>query len=88
MSIASRVVPAMSETITTSLLANAFNKLDFPAFGFPIITILKPSLNLSPILSLWRCFLISLLSLNTVLLIFIIVSSGISSSGKSIYASK
>ena len=41
-SIASRVVPAISETITAFLLARVFIRLDFPAFVAPAITILKP----------------------------------------------
>ena len=40
----SLVVPAISETIATSLLDKLFNKLDLPAFVGPIIAILKPSL--------------------------------------------
>ena len=38
----SLVVPATSETITTSLLDRLFNKLDLPALVGPTIAILKP----------------------------------------------
>ncbi len=41
--IASRVVPGISETIATSSPANAFSKVDLPAFGLPKITNSKPS---------------------------------------------
>ena len=42
-SITSRVVPAISETMATSLFDKLFNKLDFPALVGPTIAILNPS---------------------------------------------
>ena len=47
-SMASRVVPASSETIATSLFANKLIKLDLPTLGSPIIAILKPFFKISP----------------------------------------
>ena len=44
----SLVVPAISETIATSLFDKLFNKLDLPALVGPIIAILKPSRIISP----------------------------------------
>ncbi len=58
-SITSRVVPAISETIATSLFAKAFNKLDLPTFGAPVKAIRKPSRIRSPILLSDKCSLIS-----------------------------
>ena len=49
-SIASRVVPATSDTIATSRFAKRLIKLDLPTFGSPIIAILKPSRKISPLL--------------------------------------
>ena len=43
MSIESRVVPAIGETITRFSLVSAFTREDFPAFGFPMIAILVDS---------------------------------------------
>ena len=40
----SLVVPGTSLTIETYLLASMFISVDFPAFGGPMIEILKPSL--------------------------------------------
>ncbi len=42
-SIVSLVVPSISVTIALSSFKIAFNSEDFPAFGFPIITVLIPS---------------------------------------------
>ena len=39
----SRVVPGMSDTIATYLFARRLSKVDFPAFGGPMIDILRPS---------------------------------------------
>ena len=47
-SITSLVVPAVSETMATSLSDKLFIKLDLPAFVGPIIAILKPSRIISP----------------------------------------
>ena len=44
----SLVVPAISETIATSLFDKLFNKLDLPALVGPTIAILKPSRIISP----------------------------------------
>ena len=49
-SITSLVVPAISDTIATSLFDKLFNRLDLPAFVGPTIAILKPSLIISPTL--------------------------------------
>ena len=57
-SITSLVVPAISETIATSLLDKWFIKLDFPALVGPRIAILKPSLILSPTFWSFNIFLI------------------------------
>ena len=43
-SIASLVVPGMSDTIALSSLTNAFKSEDLPAFGFPAIVTVTPSL--------------------------------------------
>ena len=42
-SMISRVVPAYSETMAASRLASLFSRLDFPAFGGPAISTVKPS---------------------------------------------
>ena len=47
-SITSLVVPAISETIATSLFDKLFNNEDLPAFVGPTIAILKPSRIISP----------------------------------------
>ena len=44
----SLVVPAISDTIATSLLDKLFSKLDLPALVGPMIAILKPSRIISP----------------------------------------
>ena len=44
----SLVVPAISETIVTSLFDKLFNRLDLPALVGPTIAILKPSRIISP----------------------------------------
>jgi len=44
----SRVVPAISETIATSLFDKLFSRLDLPAFVGPTIAILNPSRIISP----------------------------------------
>ena len=44
----SLVVPSISVTIAESLPDRAFNRLDFPALGFPAITTLIPSVNKAP----------------------------------------
>ena len=44
----SRVVPAISVTIARSSPTNRFNRDDFPAFGFPTMTVRMPSLRKSP----------------------------------------
>ena len=44
----SLVVPAMSVTIARSFPVNTFNTEDFPAFGFPKITVQIPSLIIFP----------------------------------------
>ena len=58
----SRVVPAISVTIARSLPTSAFNKEDFPAFGFPTITVLIPSFKRLPFSEdaiIWFIFCIS-----------------------------
>ena len=47
-SITSLVVPAISETIATSLFDKLFSKLDLPALVGPKMAILKPSRIISP----------------------------------------
>ena len=47
-SIASRVVPGSSVTIARSTPRSALNRLDFPAFGRPAITVSAPSRSNSP----------------------------------------
>ena len=51
-SITSLVVPSTLLTIALSSSKIAFNKDDFPAFGFPIITVLIPFFNILPLLKL------------------------------------
>ncbi len=62
-SIMSLVVPAMSVTIARFSFSMPLRREDFPTFGFPMITVLSPSLYIFPasklwiILSIsWRCF--------------------------------
>ena len=55
----SLVVPDLSWTIATSLLANQFSKLDFPTFGAPTMATLMPSRNRWPLFSSSRCVDIS-----------------------------
>ena len=43
-SIESRVVPAMEEIMALSSWSRAFNRVDFPAFGGPIIAMGTPFL--------------------------------------------
>ena len=52
----SRVVPGISETIARSVRKRAFNKLDFPTLGHPIIATRAPSRMILPssnVLSNW-----------------------------------
>jgi hypothetical protein len=44
-------VPGVALTMLTLLSAKRFIKVDFPAFGGPIIVILNPSLIVSPSLA-------------------------------------
>ena len=44
----SLVVPSMSVTMALSLPESTFNKEDFPAFGFPTITVWIPSFKILP----------------------------------------
>ena len=57
-SIVSRVVPAIEETIARSSLAKAFNRDDFPTLGFPIIAIGRPFFIISPFLKFSNNFFI------------------------------
>ena len=47
-SIMSRVVPGTEETMARSVLSNALSKLDFPTLGLPIIAALIPSRIIRP----------------------------------------
>ncbi|EAL60047.1 hypothetical protein WwSim0452 [Wolbachia endosymbiont of Drosophila simulans] len=81
-------MPAYSETIAISRLAKKLNRVDLPTFGSPVITICKPSRNLSPRLLSFKCSCINRTRDCTSLLIFSnSLFSAQMSSGKSIYAS-
>ncbi len=47
-SMTSRVVPGISVTIALDSRNKAFINEDLPTFGFPIITVFKPSLIIRP----------------------------------------
>ena len=65
-SIISLVVPGISVTIAFSFLAKALRREDFPALGFPTITVLIPSLSRIPLLLLLiNCSTLLLTSLTT-----------------------
>ena len=83
----SLVVPAISETIATSLFDKLFNRLDLPALVGPTIAILKPSRIISPTFWSFKILLISFKTSEESFFIFPKFSSGRSSSGKSILAS-
>ena len=55
-SIASLVVPAISDTITRSSCASLLIREDFPTFGFPIIAIFGRSSSSMPAASSGKCF--------------------------------
>ena len=61
-SIISLVVPAISVTIALFSLNKAFNKDDFPTFGFPTIARLKPSLISFPSSAFFKRTFISLIA--------------------------
>ena len=85
-SITSLVVPAISETIATSLLDRWFSKLDLPALVGPRIAILKPSLILSPTFWSFKIFSMLIKTSSEFFLISFKILFGKSSSGKSILA--
>ena len=82
-SIASRVVPGMFETRALSSDNIELNKLDLPALGFPVITIVAPSVISFPVLYVSRMSLFVLIDLIVKLLIWSNVVLVIASSEKS-----
>jgi len=75
-SITSLVVPAISETIATSLFDRWFKRLDLPALVGPRIAILKPSLILSPTFWSFKIFSIFFKTSSELFLISFKISSG------------
>ena len=75
------------DLLETGLFDSQFTNVDFPAFGGPMTAIRKPSLKISPRLPSLRPFSISLINTLISSPKLVRVLSGISSSGKSMYAS-
>ena len=83
----SLVVPGISVTIAASAPEIAFNKVDFPEFGYPAITTWRPSLIITPCFALVKTVSKSVKHSVTILRIVSFELNSKSSSEKSIAAS-
>ena len=87
-SILSLVVPGISVTIALCSFKSIFMMLDFPAFGLPIIAVFRPSRRILPVSAELNSLSIFCISFSIDSLAPSIATSSISSSGKSIEASR
>ena len=84
----SLVVPGISVTIALSSRKSVFKRLDLPTFGLPMIAVTKPSRKILPVLNVDNISSMRFFILLTFALASSFATSSISSSGKSMEASK